>query len=268
MAKILLRSVLQLGLLLDTVKGIEVLHPTPVTVGQLDLRANPEPTPRATLEEKAEIIGRSDYNTLCGYADANSLYPVSCIDGYICATAANYYAAGCCDPNELAYCTLPSACVPYGYYCDETCLLENVAYTSCGILAPYCLTLVYQYDMQYTEYDCATFSGIVTIQTYAKGLATTDVVTSIAHVTQTIATTASATALADTGGAGGGLTQNIINCENGSTCNGNGDNGNGNGNSGNGNGNTGGGKNIAAITTPVSGLCLISLVCIVVFAWL
>jgi hypothetical protein len=130
---------------------------------------------------------------------------------------------------------------------------------------------VYQYDAQYTEYDCATFSGIVTIQTFANGLATTDVVTSVAHVTQTIATTASATALADTGGAGSGLTQNIFNCEN-ATCNGNGDSGNGNGNggnnNGNNNGNTGGGKNIAAITTPASGLCLISLVCIVAFAWL
>jgi hypothetical protein len=133
-----------------------------------------------------------------------------------------------------------------------------------GIVAPYCLTLVYQYDVQYTEYDCATFSGIITIQTYAEGLATTDVVTSIAHVTQTIATTASATALADTGGAGSGLTQNIINCDNASSCNGNGDSGSGNGNGGNNNGN----KNIAAITTPASGLCLISLVCIVAFAWL
>jgi hypothetical protein len=72
MAKVLLRSVLQLGLLLDTVKGIEALHPTPVTVGQLDLRANPEPTPRAILEDNSEIVGRSYYNTLCGYADANS----------------------------------------------------------------------------------------------------------------------------------------------------------------------------------------------------
>jgi hypothetical protein len=148
MAKVLLRSVLQLGLLLDIAKGIEALHPTPVTVGQLDLRANPEPTPRAILEDKAEIVGRSYYNTLCGYADANarkgkqlawlrcnwtdsiSVYPVSCIDGYVCATAANYYAAGCCNPSELAYCTLPSVCIPYGYYCDETCLLENIAYTA------------------------------------------------------------------------------------------------------------------------------------------
>jgi hypothetical protein len=124
--------------------------------------------------------------------------------------------------------------------------------------------------MQYTEYDCATFSGVVTIQTYAEGLATTDAVTSIAHVTQTIATTASATALADTGNTGSSLIQVI--CNNGSVCNGNGDNGNGNGNSGNGNGNnngnSGSGKSIAAITTPTSVLCLISLVCIVAFAWL
>jgi hypothetical protein len=124
--------------------------------------------------------------------------------------------------------------------------------------------------MQYTEYDCATFSGVVTIQTYAEGLATTDVVTSVAHITQTIATTASATALADTGGTGSSLTQII--CNNGSTCNGNGDNGNGNGNggnnNGNNNGNSGSGKSIAAIATPASGLCLISLVCIVAFAWL
>jgi hypothetical protein len=124
--------------------------------------------------------------------------------------------------------------------------------------------------MQYTEYDSATFSGIVTIQTFAKGLATTNVVTSVAHVTQTVSTTASAAALADTGGAGAGLTQNIINCDNATSCNGNGDSGNGNGNggnnNGNNNGNTGGGKNTAAITTPASGLCLISLVCVVAFA--
>jgi isochorismate synthase EntC len=72
MAKFLLRSVLKLGLLLDIVKGIEALHPTPVTAGQLDLRANPEPTPRAILADKSEIVGRSYYNTLCGYVDANS----------------------------------------------------------------------------------------------------------------------------------------------------------------------------------------------------
>jgi hypothetical protein len=137
-----------------------------------------------------------------------------------------------------------------------------------GIVAPYCLTLVYQYDMQYTECDSATFSGIVTIQTFAKGLATTNVVTSVAHLTQTIATMASATALADTEGAGSGRTQSIINCDNAASCNGNGDSRNGNGNGGNNNGNIEGGKNIAAITTPASGLCLISLVCVVAFAWL
>ena len=148
MAKFLLRSVLQICLLLHTVKGIEALHPTPVTVGQLDLRTNPEPTPRAILADKSEIVGRSYYNTLCGYADANSrrrqrliwlcckitdgflVYPVSCVDGYVCATAANYFAAGCCNPNELAYCTLPSTCIPYGYSCDEVCQAENIAYTS------------------------------------------------------------------------------------------------------------------------------------------
>jgi hypothetical protein len=132
------------------------------------------------------------------------------------------------------------------------------------------LTKVYQYEMQYTEYDCATFSGVVTIQTYAEGLATTAVVTSVAHITQTIATTASATALADTEGTGSSLTQVI--CNNGSTCNGDGDNGNGNGNggnnNGNNNGNSGSGKSIAAITTPAYGIYLISLVCIVAFAWL
>lgn len=68
MVKSLLRSLLQVSLFLDTVKALAALQPTPVTVGQLDLRADPEPTPRAILpEENSNLLGRSFYNTLCGY---------------------------------------------------------------------------------------------------------------------------------------------------------------------------------------------------------
>jgi hypothetical protein len=73
MAKSLLRKLLHAGFFLNTVKALEALQPTPVTVGQPDLRANPEPTPRAILEEEgANLLGRSYYNTLCGYVDGNS----------------------------------------------------------------------------------------------------------------------------------------------------------------------------------------------------
>jgi hypothetical protein len=123
-----------------------------------------------------------------------------------------------------------------------------------GYLAPYCLTGVFEYGAPYYEYVCATVGGVVTIYTSASGLDVQNVATSIAVVTQTIATTASATAVSDTGG---GMT---INCGSGSDC------GNGNGNNGNGNGV--GNKSAASTRTAASSLHLLSLVCAVVLAWL
>jgi len=72
MAKSLLRLLLQVSLFVDAVKAIAALQPTPATVEQLDLRANPEPTPRAILaKEDLNLLGRSNYNTLCGYIDGD-----------------------------------------------------------------------------------------------------------------------------------------------------------------------------------------------------
>ena len=147
MATSLLRALWIASAVLKATAAVESLQPTQASLGQLDLRADPKPTPRALLAERnAGVAGRSYYNTLCGYVNGNAgthlhlnirtaltnlpVEPVSCLGGYICATAANYYAAGCCNPNSLAYCTLPSTCIPYGDVCDEYCLLNNIAYTS------------------------------------------------------------------------------------------------------------------------------------------
>ena len=70
MAHIKLLSLL-LSMFLAIVNAFQVLQPT--HVAEVDLRAAyPEPTPRALMgEENPNIIGRSYYNTLCGYADGN-----------------------------------------------------------------------------------------------------------------------------------------------------------------------------------------------------
>lgn len=61
---------LLLSMFLVVVEAFQVHQPT--HVAEVDLRANPEPTPRAIMvEENSNIIGRSYYNTLCGYADGS-----------------------------------------------------------------------------------------------------------------------------------------------------------------------------------------------------
>ncbi len=48
--------------------ALGVLQPTVTAGSELELR-NPEPTTRATLEERASIVER--YATICGYVNAN-----------------------------------------------------------------------------------------------------------------------------------------------------------------------------------------------------
>jgi hypothetical protein len=140
MAKTLSRPLIQVGLFLDIVKALAALQPTPTIVGQLDLRI-PEPTPRAILGEVSNPLARRDANTLCGYVDGNLNYPVSCGGGSVCALATAFTAAGCCDPNALAYCELPSTCIPYGGVCDEDCETNNAIYTSWYEKRPHKMTV-------------------------------------------------------------------------------------------------------------------------------
>jgi hypothetical protein len=68
MSKFALRSLL-LSLYLFGVNANQI---QPTQVLEIELGANPEPTPRAILgEENSNLVGRQYYNTLCGYAEGN-----------------------------------------------------------------------------------------------------------------------------------------------------------------------------------------------------
>jgi hypothetical protein len=52
--------------------GVNASQIQPTQVLDIELRANPEPTPRAILaDDNSNLIGRQYYNTLCGYAEGN-----------------------------------------------------------------------------------------------------------------------------------------------------------------------------------------------------
>jgi len=118
-----------------------------------------------------ELFKRAAGDNTCGYVNGISTSSLTCNDNaFVCATNTYYGVHGCCDPNSLAQCSIPTTCIAST---DLAASCTDVACSSNNYIAkctdsdmPYCYQWRYVYSTRtvMTEYGCADSAFTVSVQ--------------------------------------------------------------------------------------------------------
>ncbi|KAF2193855.1 hypothetical protein K469DRAFT_735024 [Zopfia rhizophila CBS 207.26] len=145
--------------------------------------AGPEPTLIVPAEDKwspaptaapgngvMELFKRAGDNT-CGYVSGVSTSSLTCnYDNYVCATNTYYGVHGCCDPDNISSCSIPTTCIAstaMAASCTDAACSNNDYIAKCTDSdAPYCYEWRYVYGTRtvMTEHGCAQSAFTVSVQ--------------------------------------------------------------------------------------------------------
>ncbi|CAI6319898.1 unnamed protein product [Periconia digitata] len=148
-----------------------------------------------------ELFRRGEGDTVCGFVAGISSESSSCSrsntelhtnrltassltcppgKSSICATNTYYGVHGCCDPNNVGGCDIPTTCIPSSLMsasCSDAKCLSNVSIKKCTATeAPECFVWNYAYSTArtttMTEWGCAAKQGTVIVERTWSGFST------------------------------------------------------------------------------------------------
>lgn len=186
-------------------------EPTLVTPAADNWSPAPTEAPEVNL---MEMFKRAAGDNTCGYISGISTSSLTCNDNaYVCATNTYYGVHGCCDPNSLAACSIPTTCIPSSLMAvsctGNSCSNDDYIAKCTELAAPYCYQWRYVYSTTVmTEFGCAASAFTISVQRTYDG-ENSDAATSsqavipisTAYVTLTPSTTA--TSSGDSSSSGG-----------------------------------------------------------------
>ncbi|KAF2642837.1 hypothetical protein P280DRAFT_468146 [Massarina eburnea CBS 473.64] len=159
---------------------------------------SPAPT-KAPNAGGFDLFRRADQiDTLCGYLSAISTSLLTCPPGKSSACATNTHDGvhGCCDPNDMPACSIPTTCIPSSLMsasCTNSICSSNLKIAKCTeTAAPECYQWNFVYSSAktttFTEWGCAAKPGTAMVERTWSGMSTP---TTSSSSTRTSSTTSS-----------------------------------------------------------------------------
>ncbi|KAF2812634.1 uncharacterized protein BDZ99DRAFT_497006 [Mytilinidion resinicola] len=132
---------------------------------------SPAPTKAPELGLLELFKKRAAGDNTCGYISGSSASSLTCNDSnYVCATNTYYGVHGCCDPNSLASCSIPTTCIAssdLAASCTDAACSSNNYIAKCTLTdSPYCYEWRYVYSTRtvMTEFGCAESAFTISVQ--------------------------------------------------------------------------------------------------------
>ncbi|KAF2798474.1 hypothetical protein K505DRAFT_371688 [Melanomma pulvis-pyrius CBS 109.77] len=124
-----------------------------------------------------ELFRRAAGDNTCGYISAKEASSLTCNNSdFVCATNTFYGVHGCCDPNGISTCSIPTTCIPSSLMsasCTDAACSTNSYIAKCtNSDAPSCYEWRYVYSTRtvMTEHGCASSGWTISVQrTFSDG---------------------------------------------------------------------------------------------------
>ncbi|KAF2116238.1 hypothetical protein BDV96DRAFT_46397 [Lophiotrema nucula] len=143
--------------------------PEPTFVIPAEDNWSPAPT-RAPDMGALELFKRDAGDNTCGYISGVSSRSLTCNNAnYVCATNTAYGVHGCCDPNGISTCSIPTTCIPSSLMsasCTGDCSTNDYIAKCTDSDQPYCYEWRYVYSTRtvMTEHGCAASAFTVSVE--------------------------------------------------------------------------------------------------------
>ncbi|KAH7089122.1 hypothetical protein FB567DRAFT_523061 [Paraphoma chrysanthemicola] len=135
---------------------------------RVEAKWSPTTTPAPEIGS-INLFGRQMGDNTCGWISGQAASPITCAASTaICATNTLYGVQGCCDPQSLSACTIPTTCVPsnaISTLCTEQACITNSAVLKCSQSdIPGCYRMIFMYSRTVmTQHGCNAFPFTATV---------------------------------------------------------------------------------------------------------